>query len=165
MKLKVVIRFLLILLLLVQFFWQPLYAQSTKSYEGVYTGSAYRILMNGEPKEARNMVFTLHNGVLTAVLDKLGKMPGSVHFRISGVTLASDGKLATSSANAGEIHLLGLFSPTLEWDADSGDPFGAFHGTLRTINGVKTLELHLNVTSLAGFSRKKAKFSFLGALK
>ena len=62
-------------------FLQGIRAQSIGSYNGIYTGSAYRILMNGEPKEAQPLVFTLHNGTLTGVLEKFGKMPGSFLYR------------------------------------------------------------------------------------
>ena len=159
------LRSLFLLLLFSSSLGYNLLAQSITNFEGDYVGTAYRILMNGEPKMPQNMVFTLKNGVLTAHLTKFGKMPGSLHFYIPAVSLDTDGKLTTSAPNAGKIKLFGLFSPTLEWDSDSGDPLGAFHGVLRLIHGVKTLELHLNVTTSVGPSRKKAMFSFLGAIK
>ena len=151
--------------LIAVFFLHGAKAQSINSYNETYTGSAYRILMNGEPKEAQPLVFTLHNGTLTGVLEKFGKMPGSVHFRVTGVSLSVDGRLTTTSPNAGEIRIFGFLTSDLKWDTASGDPLGAFHGTLLTSNGVKTIELHFNVTSSVGFSRKKVKFSFLGSVK
>ena len=114
-------------------------AQHIRSFNGTYQGSAYRIEMNGERKTPVGMSFTLKDGTLTGRVPKIGKMPGYIVFRIISVNIDNAGRLHTTSPNAGYMKMMGLFKPTLKWDAN------AFQGQLKTEGGVKKLFLTLHV--------------------
>lgn len=137
-------------------------AQDIRSFNGTYSGTATKIIMDGSEKTPQRMSFTLRNGVLSSNVPKIGRMPGRIYFIIAPNKLHSNGALTTASKNAGKIRMFGLFSSTLMWDGTTGDNHGAFHGTLRNEGGKPAMTLTLHCYASMMGKKVKATIVFKG---
>lgn len=162
---SVVVKLLAIVLLFVWGGSMTADAQDIRAFNGTYSGTATKIIMNGSAKTPQNMSFTLKNGVLTSDVPKIGRMPGRIYFSIAPNRLHANGALTTASRKAGKIRMFGLFSSDLMWDFSTGDKLGPFHGILRNEGGRATLTVTLHCYASMMGKKVKATIVFKGVRK